>query len=174
MREWWLRTALVLQAPRAVFVALRDDSREAASDRAEPVLLVVLLAGIALALGSGAANSYHGLMLPVWLFLAGGITGVAAYWIFGAILFATVRALGSLGSYRRARHVLAYACVPLALSLVLSPVGRSAFTWVVPVFVVWSAVMLVVGVRAVHGWTWPRAVAGVAPPLVAAALLLAL
>jgi hypothetical protein len=174
MKEWWLRTALVLQAPRAVFVALRDDSREAASDRAEPVLFVVLLAGIALALASGAASSYHGLMLPVWLFLAGGITGVAAYWIFGAILFGAVRALGSLGSYRRARHVLAYAFVPLALSLVLSPVGRSAFAWVVPVFVAWSAAMLVIGVRAVHGWTWPRAAAGVAPPLVAAALLLAL
>jgi hypothetical protein len=172
--EWWLRTLLVLQAPRAVFVALRDDSPEAASDRAEPVLLVVLLAGIALALSSSAANSYHGLILPVWLFLAGGITGVAAYWIFGAILFAAVRTLGSLGSYRRARHVLAYACVPLALSLVLSPAGRGAFTWVIPVFVAWSAVMLVIGVRAVHGWTWPRAAAGVAPPLVAAAVLLAL
>jgi hypothetical protein len=172
--EWWLRTLLVLQAPRAVFVALRDDSGEAAADRAEPVLLVVLLAGIALALSSSAANSYHGLILPVWLFLAGGITGVAAYWIFGAILFAAVRTLGSLGSYRRARHVLAYACVPLALSLVLSPAGRGAFTWVIPVFVAWSAVMLVIGVRAVHGWTWPRAAAGVAPPLVAAAVLLAL
>jgi hypothetical protein len=153
---------------------LRDDSREAAADRAEPVLFVVLLAGIALALASGAASSYHGLMLPVWLFLAGGITGVAAYWIFGAILFGAVRALGSLGSYRRARHVLAYAFVPLALSLVLSPVGRGAFAWVVPVFVAWSAAMLVVGVRAVHGWTWPRAAAGVAPALIAAALLLAL
>jgi hypothetical protein len=174
VKEWWLRTVLVLQTPRAVFVALRDDSREAASDRAEPVLLVVLLAGIALALASGAASSYHGLMLPVWLFLAGGITGVAAYWIFGAILFGALHALGSLGSYRRARHVLAYAFVPLALSLVLSPVGRGAFAWVVPVFVAWSAAMLVIGVRAVHGWTWPRAAAGVAPPLVAAALLLAL
>jgi hypothetical protein len=174
VKEWWLRTVLVLQAPRAVFVALRDDSREAASDRAEPVLFVVLLAGIALALASGAASSYHGLMLPVWLFLAGGITGVAAYWIFGAILFGAVRALGSLGSYRRARHVLAYAFVPLALSLVLSPVGRGTFAWVVPVFVAWSAAMLVIGVRAVHGWTWPRAAAGVAPALIAAALLLAL
>jgi hypothetical protein len=113
-------------------------------------------------------------MLPVWLFLAGGITGVAAYWIFGAILFGAVRALGSLGSYRRARHVLAYAFVPLALSLVLSPVGRGTFAWVVPVFVAWSAAMLVIGVRAVHGWTWPRAAAGVAPALIAAALLLAL
>src|SRR5206468_3984467 len=47
MRDWWIRTLLVLQAPRPVFVALRDDSRESASERAEPVLLVVILAGIA-------------------------------------------------------------------------------------------------------------------------------
>ena len=47
MRDWWLRTLLVLQRPRPVFVALRDESRESLSDRAEPVLLIVILAGIA-------------------------------------------------------------------------------------------------------------------------------
>ena len=47
MRDWWLRTLLVLQRPRPVFVALRDDTKESASDRSEPVLLIVLLAGIA-------------------------------------------------------------------------------------------------------------------------------
>ncbi|MDX6470721.1 MAG: hypothetical protein QOF75_2524, partial [Gaiellaceae bacterium] len=29
-------------------------------------------------------------------------------------------------------------------------------------FLAWSAVLLLVGVRAVHGWTWARAVAAVA------------
>ncbi len=47
MRDWWLRALLVLQRPRPVFVALRDDSKESVSDRAEPVLAIVLLAGIA-------------------------------------------------------------------------------------------------------------------------------
>ena len=28
MRDWWLRTLLVLQRPRPVFVALRDESRD--------------------------------------------------------------------------------------------------------------------------------------------------
>ena len=46
-RDWWLRTLLVLQAPRPVFVALRDDGSDAVSNRSEPVLLVILLAGIA-------------------------------------------------------------------------------------------------------------------------------
>jgi len=172
--EWWLRTLLVLQAPRAVFAALRDDSSEAAADRAEPVLLVVWLVGAALALASRASTGYDGVLLPVWVLLAGGITGAAAYWFFGAILYGAARALGSLGSYRRARHVLAYACVPLALSLVLSPVGRDAYAWVVLAFVAWSAALLVVGVRSVHAWTWTRAAAAVLPPLAVAALLLAL
>jgi hypothetical protein len=174
VRDWWLRTALVLQSPRAVFVALRDDSAEAAGERAEPVLLIVLLAGMALALGSGASHGYDGLLLPVWDFLAGGITGAAAYWFFGAVLYGAARALGSAGSYRRARHVLAFASVPLALSLVLSPVGRDAFAWVLLVFVAWSAALLLVGVRAVHGWTWGRAAAAAALPVAAAAALLAL
>jgi hypothetical protein len=172
VKEWWLRTALVLQAPRAVFVALRDDSPEAAADRAEPVLLVVLLSGIAVALSSNASSGYDGLLLAVWAFLAGGITGIAAYWAFGAILFWSARALGSLGSYRRARHVLAYACVPLALSIVLLPTGRHAFSWLVLLFVAWSAALLVMGVRAVHGWSWPRsALTAVVPVAVAAGLL---
>jgi hypothetical protein len=171
VREWWLRTALVLQAPRAVFVALRDDSPEAAADRAEPVLLVVLLAGIALALSSNASKGYHGVVLPVWLFLAGGVTGAAAYWVFGALLFWSSRALGSLGSYRRARHVLAYACVPLALSLIGAAAGRDAFHWIVFVFIAWSAVLLVVGVRAVHGWTWSRAAVAAAAPVAFTALV---
>lgn len=174
MREWWLRTLLVLQAPRPVFVALRDDSREAAADRAEPVLLIILLAGVALALASNASHGYHGLILPVWLFLAGSITGATAYWAFGAIVHGAARLLGSQGSYRRARHVLAYACVPLALSLLASPVGRDRFAWVFLAFVAWSVVLLVIGVRAVHGWTWPRAAVAIVPALAVAALLLAL
>jgi hypothetical protein len=174
VQEWWLRTLLVLQAPRPVFVALRDDTTPAAADRAEPVLLIVALAGMALAFASGASGSYDGLLLAVWVFLAGSITGVAAYWIFGALLYGSARALGSAGSYRRARHVLAFASVPLALSLVLTPTGRDAFGWIVLVFVAWSAVLLVIGVRAVHGWSWARASAAASLPVLAAAALLAL
>jgi hypothetical protein len=157
MREWWLRAALVLQSPRAVFVALRDDTDEAAADRAEPVLLIVLLAGTAAALASDASTGYDGLLLAVWAFLAGGITGAAAYWLLGAVLYWAARGLGSLGTYRRARHVFAFASVPLAISLVLSP-----------------AALLLIGVRSVHGWTWARAAAAAAAPVAVLSLLLAL
>jgi hypothetical protein len=165
---------LVLGAPRPVFAALRDDTSDAAAERAEPVLLVVWLTGCALAFASQASTGYGGVVLPVWLFLAGGLTGAAAYWVFGAVLFGASRALGSLGSYRRARHVLAYACVPLASSLLFAPSGHGPFGWIVLPFVAWSAALLAIGVRTVHGWSWPRAAAATAAPVAIGAVLLAL
>ena len=109
---------LVLQSPRAVFVALRDDSPESASDRAEPVLLVILLAGIAYVLSTRTAahlmddNDYDGLVTAIWVFLAGSIFGSAAYWVFGGILHGVLVTMGSQGSFRRSRHILAFAAVP--------------------------------------------------------------
>jgi len=170
MRDWWLRTVLVLTAPRAVFVALRDESEE----RSEPVLLIVLLAGMSLALASHASRGLGALDLAAWTFIAGAITGGAAYWLVGGVLYGAGRALGSLGTYRRARHVLAFASVPIAISLVLAPLGQRRFAVVELVFVAWSAVLLLIGVRAVHGWTWPRAIAAAIVPAAFAAALVAL
>jgi hypothetical protein len=195
VRDWWLRTALVLQAPRPVFVALRDDSPEAASNRAEPVLAIVLLAGIAYALATPAAatlmddHDYDGLLVAVWAFLAGGITGAFFYWAFGAVLHLAVRTVGSRGSYRRSRHIVAFASVPVALSLILWPVelalyggdlfraggsdagaGGEVFRALDAGFLLWSVALLAVGVRAVHGWTWPRAAGATAGAVAAAAV----
>ena len=55
MRDWWLRTVLVLQHPRPVFVALRDESKASLGDRSEPVLAIVVLAGIAGVLSTSTA-----------------------------------------------------------------------------------------------------------------------
>jgi hypothetical protein len=187
VRDWWLRTVLVLQAPRPVVVALREDSSEATSARSEQVLLVVWLAGIASVLSTPTAarlmddHEYDGLLVAVWAFLAGGLYGGVAYWVFGAFLYGGVRALGSQGSYRRSRHVLAFASVPLALSLVLWPVklalygadvfheggadagaGGVIFVVLGLGFLLWTVGLLVLGVRAVHGWSWARAAAAVA------------
>jgi hypothetical protein len=187
MRDWWLRTLLVLQRPRPVFVALRDDSKESMSDRAEPVLLVILLAGIAGVLSTRSAGQlmddgdYDNLLVAVWAFLAGGVYGIFGYFAFGAVLHGGGRALGSQGTYRRARHVLAFAATPIALSLVLWPIklavygdslfrsggsdhgaGSRVFDVLELGFLAWAAVLLVIGVRAVHGWTWARATAACA------------
>jgi hypothetical protein len=121
-------------------------------------------------------GSYDGLLVAIWAFLAGSIYGAFGYFIFGALLQAGVKALGSQGSYRRARHVFAFAAAPVALSLVLWPVklalygeslfrsggsdhgpGIVVFGLLEGGFLLWSAVLLVIGVRAVHGWTWARA-----------------
>jgi hypothetical protein len=196
MRDWWLRALLVLQRPRPVFVALRDDSKESVSDRAEPILAIVLLAGIAALLPTRAAGtyldggSYGGLVVAVWVFLAGCLYGAFAYFAFGALLYGGSKAFGSQGSYRRSRHVLAFAAAPIALSLVLWPVklalygealfrsggsdhgtGPRVFAVLEFGFLVWAAALLVIGVRAVHGWTWARAGAACALALVVPALI---
>jgi hypothetical protein len=200
MRDWWLRTLLVLERPRPVFVALRDESRESVADRAEPVLLIVLLAGIAGVLSTRTAgrlfddSDYDGVLVFFWAFLAGGLYGVFGYFTVGGILHGGVKALGSQGTYRRSRHLLAFASVPLALSLIVWPVklgvfgddvfrsggsdsgaGGTLFELIWIGFVLWSAALLVIGVRAVHGWTWARAGAAcalaVAAPVVVGLLL---
>ena len=201
-RDWWLRTLLVLQAPRAVFAALRNDSDEAAADRAEPVVAILVLAGIAGVLTTRTAahlmdhSDYDGTLVAIWALIAGSLYGGAVYWLFGAFLHRSGVSLGSAGSYRRARHVLAFAAVPVAASLLLLPVklalygsdlfrrgggdagtGGKAFVALQLAFSAWALALLVIGVRTVHGWSWARAGSTVAaaaalPAAIALAVLL--
>lgn len=192
-RDWWLRAALVLQAPRAVFSALRDESdEEEVSARQEPALAIAILAGVAAVLASAAAGqllddpAYDGLLVAVWAFLGGALYGGFVYWLGGLALHLGMRALGSTGSYRRHRHLLAFACTPLVLSLVVWPPrlalygedlfrtgGRdhgalaAAFAWSTLAFAAWAACLLATGIRAIEGWAWGKAFAALA---VAAAL----
>jgi hypothetical protein len=187
-RAWWLRVPAVLLAPRPVFAALRDDSDEAAGARQEPVAAIVAFAGIAGALLSPVARhilndpANSNITIPVWAFIGGTLEGLGLYFVLGGCLYVGARGLGSLGSYRRARHLLAYAAVPIALSLVtLWPIriavygsdlfrtggndygtGDAIFGAFADGFVAWSVVLLVIGVRSVHGWTWARALGTVA------------
>lgn len=186
VRDWWLRALLVLQRPRPVFVALRDDSKQASGDMAEPILLVVILAGIAGVLTTGTAahlmdpdgTGLDPLTTAIWAFFFGAIYGTFGYFAVGGLLHGAVKAFGSLGTYRRSRHVLAFAAVPMALSLVLWPVklslyggdwfrtgggdtgsGGAVFDLLTYAFFLWTLVLIVVGVRSVHGWPWQRALA---------------
>jgi hypothetical protein len=178
----------VLIAPRPVFAALRDESDESVQARQEPIAAVAGLAGIAGVLSTSVARHILNdpgsdpIIVPVWAFLGGVFYAIAVYWLFGAFLWAAGRGLGSLGSYRRARHVLGLASAPLALSLLaLWPVriliyrsdlfrtggddygrGDAIFGAVNLGFLAWALVLLVIGVRTVHGWTWGRSLATVA------------
>jgi hypothetical protein len=192
MRDWWLRTLLVLQRPRPVFVALRDTSKESLGDRAEPVLAIVILAGVAAVLSTSTASHlmdppepYDAVLVPIWAFIAGGLYGTFLYFALGALVYGGAKALGSQGTYRRARHVLAFAAVPIVLSLVLWPVklavfgadvfrsggsdagaGGRLFTALMLALTAWAVALLVVGVRSVHGWRWGRALAASVPAVV--------
>ena len=184
-REWWLRVPAVLLSPRSVFAALRNEEQDDVDARAEPVLALTLLAGIAIALGTSTARTlyddplYEPLTLAIWAVLAGGFVAFAGYFIVGGALYLGVRGLGSQGTFRRARHVLGFAVAPLALSaLLLWPLGLAIFGTDLfrrggddagtagDLFYAatlglsaWSVALILVGVRTVHGWTWRRSLA---------------
>ena len=199
-KAWFLRALLVLQSPRSVFAALRDDSDEAAEGRQDVAAALVWLAGISAILATTVSSTLlddveiDGALSAVWAFLAGGLYGFTLYYVVGKVFHVALRKLGSRGSFRRARHVLAFAATPIALALfVYWPVriavyggdlfrtggtdGRgagAATAWIFYGFVLWALVLLIIGVRTVHGWSWGRSLAGVAfTAFIAAALAVA-
>jgi len=182
--EWWLRALLVAQAPRQVFAELRDDSREAAEDRQDVVAAIAFFVGLALTLLTAQAANFaddparKGIVIPVWLFIAGLLVGVVNYWLAGGVFYLALDWLDARASYRQARHLLALAAVPLALSLVLLPVrlalyggdifrsgGSDAgsaghvFLALALGFALWSLVLLAIGIRVVNRWSWGRTAA---------------
>ena len=197
-RDWWLRALLVLQRPRVVFAALRSDDPRNLEARQEPILALIFLAGIAGVLSTDVASrvlddfALDELDLALWAFVAGGIYGVVAYFAVGFLVYAGARAVGSSLGYRRARHVLAFASVPLAFSLVVWPVrlavygedtfrsggsdsgaGAHFFEALEYGALTWCAALLVLGLRTVEGWSWVRAALASLPALAVPALALA-
>jgi hypothetical protein len=121
------------------------------------------------------------------------MSALAFFWLGGGLLFGASRRLGGLGSWRRSRQLLALASTPLALSLVtLWPVriavygadlfrtggndfgrGDAVFGGLYDAVIAWCVFLLVLGVRAVHGWSLPRAAGAAALAAVAPALIVA-
>lgn len=124
-KEWWLRALAVFTSPRGTFAALGDDSSEAAEARQEPILAIVILAGIAGVLSTSLAGrllddpNNDGLNVAVWAFLGGAFYGLLAYWLGGLLVFAIAAAARVRASYRQARHVVGLAMAPVALSLLV-------------------------------------------------------
>ena len=193
-RVWWERTLLVLRRPAEVFAALRGDDDDS---RSEPLLAIVFLAGIAGVLGTNTfAHSLDDfeldeLTLAVVAFIAGGLYGLVGYFLLGFLVYAGARAAGSDASYGRARQVVGFAVVPLALSLLVwfvriavygsdpfrtggsdTGLGNRLFEAIELAALASSGALLVVGLRAYHGWSSARALAAALPALVLAALAL--
>lgn len=187
-RSWWLRAPAVLVAPRAVFVSLRDDSDEAADARQEQLFTILTLGCIAAVLATPVGRTLLNqegttpIVVAVWAFLGGAGYAIGVYWLGGGLLFGAARRLGGLGSYRRARSLVALSAAPLALALfTVWPArivmygqnlfrtggwdygtGDRIFGGLIYLAFAWCAVLLVIGVRSVHGWSWGRSVATVA------------
>jgi hypothetical protein len=189
-RDWWLRLALVLQSPAAVFAWLRDDSAEAASARQEPITAVTFVAGISIFLATPTAgrvfddaefnNNY--LLLIVECVFAGLLVAIQNFWILGGAVHLGGRAADSAATYRQARHIVALSTAPFVLSLVaLWPVrlaifggdafrtggsdsgaAQAVFRSIDGAFLAWALVLLLIGVRSLNGWAWPRTVASLA------------
>lgn len=196
-RAWWLRVPATLLSPRSVFFALREDDDDDVAARGEPLLLIIWLAGMAAVLATPTAADilddpeYDAILLAIWTFIAGGLYGFVGYFVIGLAVLFGVRLLGSLGDFRRARQTVGFALVPLAASFLLvlplrlaiyggdtfrgggadAGAGERVLLAVQLAFAAWSLVLLVLGVRVVHGWSWFRAFAALAG---AAALLAAM
>jgi hypothetical protein len=195
-REWWVRTLSILRSPGAVFASLREEDGDDA--RAEPLLAVILLAGIAAVLGTDqfahALDDFEldGLSFAVVVFLAGSLYGLVGYVVLGFLVYAGARAAGTSASYRRLRQLVALAAVPLAASIVVWPVrlavhggdvfrtggsddglANTVFEAVELGALLWSAALVVVGLRAFHDWSVPRALAASLPLLALLGLALA-
>ncbi len=199
-RDWWLRALLVLQSPGAVFVALKDESDEALEGRQEPVTALVYLAGIGGVLLAPAFGHLYdnfaidGITVFVIVIFAGAIYGFFGYWLLGFTLSRGAAALKGSARAHLCRHVLAYSLAPLALSLVviwplrLALYGGDLFKrggadagtagevlrWACVATAVWSAGLLVFGIRTVERWPWWRAAAASVFAVGLSALVLAL
>jgi len=195
-RRWWRRTAQVLWRPRSVFTALAEDDEDDVVARQEPILAIVLLAGIGGILLTPAWGTLFDdptvdwLVVAVVTFVGGLFYGAFGYVLLGLVIWLGARGVGVAGPARQARHVLAFSAVPLALSTVVTvPValiayggdffrsgggdegtGRGVVVAIGLVFVAWALALLVLGLRATYRLPWRGVIgaAGLSAVLVAA------
>lgn len=199
-REWWRRAVTVLLRPREAFEALRDNSREAADARQEPLTAIVFLSGIAIFLSTRTAGHFlddraYDTVDVLFEALAGGmLVALQNFWVVGGTVYLGAHGRDSDMSYRQGRHVVGLAVAPFVLSLVLVwPVriglygadlfrsggsdggtGGDVFRGLDAALLLWVLILLLVGVRTVNRWTWGRSLTALGLAGVFVALLVAL
>ncbi len=184
-RAWWRRVPLVLVRPAVVFVALRDDDEADVNARSEPILAIVIVAGMAGILLTSAwgtlldGESLDWITLAVVTFIGGLFYGAAGYFLLGLAVWLGAHAVGVTARGRTARQLVGFAALPLAVSsLVTVPAivlgfgydwfrtggsdagsGRAVVVTVGLGFALWSLALLALGLRTTFELPW-RGVAG--------------
>ena len=184
-RAWWRLVPRVLTRPDDVFEALEEDDDIDVEARSEPILAIVIVAGMAGILLTPAwgtlldDESLDWLVIAVITFIGGLFYGTAGYFLLGVVVWAGARAVGFDVRGRAARQLVAFCALPFALSLLVTlPVvvvafgydwfrtggsddgaGRALVLGIGAAFALWSLVLLALGLRRTFGLPW-RAVAG--------------
>jgi len=186
-RAWWSRLPRLLYAPAKVFAELRDDSREAADARQEPLVALASLAGLAMFIGLVALappyDRFHTDLSAVSMtfetVLGGALVALSNFWLGGALIYLGARGLGATTGYRLARHLAGLATAPFALALFLAvPVrlglygvdlfraeggdggaGGDVFVAIDALALLWTVGLVLFGIRTVQRWPWQRAAA---------------
>ena len=186
----------MLWAPRDVLVALRATEEDDEAARQEPILAIVLLAGITAVLLMGGTlvddPSVDGLVVCAVTFIAGSMYGAAGYLVLGLGALIGVRSAGVETTFRQARHLVAFSAVPIAASVVLvAPLvalgyGVDYFRGAAPSssvavvlgtglpFVAWAAALLVAGLRITYRLAWLGVVTAIALGAVLVGVIVAL
>ena len=195
VRRWWRLVPLVLTRPVEVFVALREDDETDVDARSEPILAIVIVAGMAGILLTPAwgtlvdEESLDWLVLSVITFIGGLFYGVAGYFLLGFVVWLGARAVGVETRNREARQVVGFAALPFALSLFVTVptivlafgtdwfrtggsddgTGRALVLAVGFALAAWSLALLALGLRTTFRLPWR----GVVGALALAAVLVA-
>ena len=126
VRRWWRLTPQLLIRPTTVFAALRDDDETDVEARSEPILAIVLLAGMAGILLTPAwrtlldEQSLDWLVLAVVTFIGGLFYGAAGYFLLGFVVWVGARGVGVDTPARPARQLVGLAALPVAISIVVT------------------------------------------------------
>lgn len=187
-RAWWRRVPQVVTAPRSVFAALAETDDVDVDARAEPVLALTVTAGMAAVLVTPAwgrimdDSSVDTLVVIVLTFIGGLFYGAAGYFLLGLALWLGAKGVGVEAPFRIARQIVAFAALPLALSLVVvvpaivlgfgsdwfrsggddEGTGRAVVTGIGIAFAAWSLVLVGLGLRTTFRLPWRGVVGAVA------------
>jgi hypothetical protein len=185
VRQWWRRVPCLLTHPHGVFVALREDDEVDVDARSEPILAIVLVAGMAGILLTPTwgtlldDESLDWMVLAVVTFIGGLFYGTAGYFLLGLVVWIGGRAVGLETRARAARQLVGFAALPFGLSIVVTVpaillafgtdwfrtggsddgTGRAVVVSLGLALALWSLGLLAIGLRTTFELPW-RGVAG--------------